>query len=62
MIFLNSAFTQSFQIELLRVLIPVQEYREIRAKYAESKAKQRALHKKVVMLKEKNAPVHSRLK
>jgi chromosome segregation ATPase len=49
-------------IELLQVLIPVQEYREIRAKYAEVKANQRLLHRKVAQLKEKNAPVHARLK
>jgi uncharacterized coiled-coil DUF342 family protein len=47
---------------MLGILIPVQEYREIRAKYLETKAKQRALHEKVAKLKEKNAPLHAELK
>jgi len=47
---------------MLELLIPVQAYREIRTKYMETKAKQRALHEKVGRLKEKNAPLHARLK
>lgn len=54
--------TSSGQIEVLGILIPVQEYREIRAKYMETKTQQRALHEKVARLKEKNAPLHTQLK
>ena len=50
------------QIELLQVLIPVQEYRETRAKFIETKKLQRKLHDRVSRLKAKNAPAHALLK
>ncbi|KAG6844359.1 hypothetical protein H0H87_007540 [Tephrocybe sp. NHM501043] len=49
-------------IELLQVLIPVEHYRVVRAKYFELKAIQRKLHEKVKRLKAKNEPAHALLK
>ncbi|KAJ7594061.1 P-loop containing nucleoside triphosphate hydrolase protein [Mycena floridula] len=48
-------------IEILDILIPVQEYRELRVLYQEAKVQQRKLHQKVRMLKERNAPAHDYL-
>ena len=42
--------------------MPVAQYREARAKFLETKEKQRKLHAKVKRLKNKNAPVHELLK
>lgn len=42
--------------------MPVAQYREARAKFLETKEKQRKLHAKVKRLKNKNAPVHDLLK
>jgi len=47
---------------MLKILIPVQKYREMRIRYMETKIQQRALHEKVSRLKEKNAPLHAQLK
>ncbi|TFK43988.1 P-loop containing nucleoside triphosphate hydrolase protein [Crucibulum laeve] len=49
-------------IELLELLRPVQEYREKRLQYNATKARQRALHQKVLKLKAKNEPAHELLK
>ncbi|KAJ7764112.1 P-loop containing nucleoside triphosphate hydrolase protein, partial [Mycena maculata] len=48
-------------IALLRVLIPVQAYREARAQFIALKARQRAQHLRVTTLREKNAPAHALL-
>ena len=50
------------QIELLEVLIPIQNYRELRSKYLEAKVEQRKLHEKVMKLKAKNEPAHNLFK
>ncbi|KAF8237930.1 P-loop containing nucleoside triphosphate hydrolase protein [Tricholoma matsutake] len=50
------------EIELLEVLIPIQNYRELRNKYVDAKAEQRKLHEKVMKLKAKNEPAHALLK
>ncbi|KAI0309852.1 P-loop containing nucleoside triphosphate hydrolase protein [Amylostereum chailletii] len=44
------------QIELLELMIPFMEYIEARARYSETKAKQRELYQRVQVLKQKNAP------
>ncbi|KAF9458464.1 P-loop containing nucleoside triphosphate hydrolase protein [Collybia nuda] len=49
-------------IELLNVLIPVEGYREMRAKFMVMRAKQRKLHEEVKKLKAKNEPAHTLLK
>ena len=49
------------QIDLLRILIPVQQYREIRVKFMEVKAKQRSWHEKVTKLRDRNKPAHDLL-
>ncbi|KAF8887233.1 hypothetical protein CPB84DRAFT_1523153 [Gymnopilus junonius] len=49
-------------IALLKVLVPVAQYREMREKFVQVKAKQRQLHGKVQRLKEKNAPAHEKLR
>ncbi|KIM34992.1 hypothetical protein M413DRAFT_449948 [Hebeloma cylindrosporum] len=49
-------------IALLKVLIPVAEYRQVRDAYNAAKTRQRASHAKVQRLKERNAPAHDLLK
>ncbi|KAJ7098489.1 P-loop containing nucleoside triphosphate hydrolase protein [Mycena belliarum] len=48
-------------IAMLKVLIPVQHYREARIHFIELKARQRAQHYKVSKLQEKNKPAHALL-
>ncbi|KAJ7043397.1 hypothetical protein C8F04DRAFT_1072037 [Mycena alexandri] len=48
-------------ITLLRVLIPVQHYREARAQFILLKQRQRAQHVKVSRLQERNRPAHAML-
>ncbi|KAJ7180479.1 P-loop containing nucleoside triphosphate hydrolase protein [Mycena filopes] len=48
-------------ITLLRVLIPVQHYREARSEFIRLKARQRAQHHKVSRLQERNQPAHAML-
>ncbi|KAJ6466032.1 hypothetical protein C8R47DRAFT_1025431 [Mycena vitilis] len=48
-------------ISLLKVLIPVQHYREARVEFLALKKRQRALHDRVSRLKEKNKPAHALL-
>ncbi|KAF5321543.1 hypothetical protein D9619_000206 [Psilocybe cf. subviscida] len=50
------------QIALLNVLIPVVEYKELRAEYMELKAETKKYHDRVQQLKKKNEPAHKRLK
>ncbi|KAJ7821120.1 hypothetical protein B0H14DRAFT_2832211 [Mycena olivaceomarginata] len=49
------------EINLLRVLIPVQAYREARLNWMKLKRRQRAAHSKVSRLQEKNKPAHALL-
>ncbi|KAH0588207.1 hypothetical protein H2248_006920 [Termitomyces sp. 'cryptogamus'] len=49
-------------IALLEVLIPVEQYRQLRRQFMEVKARQRKLHEKVKRLKAKNEPAHALLK
>ncbi|KAL0950349.1 hypothetical protein HGRIS_010317 [Hohenbuehelia grisea] len=49
-------------IELLTILVPVSQYREKRDECMRIKEIKQALHKKVVKLKERNAPAHALLK
>ncbi|KAG6841292.1 hypothetical protein C0991_012462 [Blastosporella zonata] len=49
-------------IALLQVLIPVEHYRIVRARYMDLKVIQRKLHEKVKKLKAKNEPAHALLK
>jgi hypothetical protein len=46
----------------LDLLVPVAQYREIRAQFIEAKARQRQLHGKVKRLQKKNEPAHALLK
>lgn len=48
----------SLQIALLELILPFMEYMEAKRSYTEAKAKQRALHKRVQTLQEKNQPMH----
>lgn len=48
------------QIAVLRVLIPVNEYHEVKEQYAQAKERQRKLHSRVAELRDKNAPVHAK--
>ncbi|KAJ7691405.1 P-loop containing nucleoside triphosphate hydrolase protein [Mycena rosella] len=48
-------------IAMLKVLIPVQHYREARKQFIALKARQRAQHLKVSRLQEKNRPAHALL-
>src|ERR1700736_1228964 len=49
------------QIEDIELLIPIQEMKESKVLYYETKAKQRVLHEVVTGLKDKNAPAHALL-
>jgi hypothetical protein len=49
------------QIAMLKVLIPVQHYREARVEFMALKARQRVLHNKVSRLQERNRPAHALL-
>jgi len=49
------------QIEDIELLIPIQEMKESKVLYYETKAKQRDLHEVVTALKDKNAPAHALL-
>ncbi|KAI0264300.1 P-loop containing nucleoside triphosphate hydrolase protein [Russula aff. rugulosa BPL654] len=46
------------QIALLELILPFMEYMEAKRSYTEAKAKQRALHKCVQTLQQKNQPMH----
>ncbi|KAI0264050.1 hypothetical protein BGY98DRAFT_1192298 [Russula aff. rugulosa BPL654] len=46
------------QIALLELILPFMEYTEAKRSYTEAKAKQRALHKCVQTLQQKNQPMH----
>lgn len=48
------------QISILRVLIPVNEYHEVKERYAQAKDRQRELHARVAELRDRNAPVHAK--
>ncbi|KAJ7812952.1 hypothetical protein B0H13DRAFT_2143472 [Mycena leptocephala] len=48
-------------IAMLKVLIPVQHYREARVEFMALKARQRVLHNKVSRLQERNRPAHALL-
>ncbi|KAJ6469210.1 hypothetical protein C8R47DRAFT_1024336 [Mycena vitilis] len=48
-------------ISLLKVLVPVQHYREARVEYHALRKHQRALHERVSRLKERNKPAHALL-
>ncbi|KAN0097138.1 P-loop containing nucleoside triphosphate hydrolase protein [Tylopilus felleus] len=48
------------QISILKVLIPVNEYHEVKERYLQAKERQRELHARVTELRDKNAPVHAK--
>jgi hypothetical protein len=50
-----------WQIEDIELLIPIQEMKESKVLYYETKGKQRGLHEVVTALKDKNAPAHALL-
>jgi len=50
--------TWSFQIALVELVLPFMEYMEAKSCYTDSKAKQRALHKRVQTLQQRNQPMH----
>lgn len=49
-----------YQISVLQILIPVNEYHEAKERYAQAKERQRELHARVAELRDKNAPVHTK--
>jgi hypothetical protein len=50
--------TWSLQIALVELILPFMEYMEAKRCYTDAKAKQRALHKRVQTLQQKNQPMH----
>jgi structural maintenance of chromosomes protein 5 len=46
------------QIALVNLILPFMEYMEAKKHYTEAKTKQRALHKRVQSLQQKNQPMH----
>jgi structural maintenance of chromosomes protein 5 len=46
------------QIALVELILPFMEYMEAKRYYTDAKAKQRALHRRVQTLQQKNQPMH----
>ncbi|KAH9987176.1 hypothetical protein BJV77DRAFT_1070641 [Russula vinacea] len=54
----RSMNAKSSNIALLELILPFMEYMEVKRFYTDAKAKQRALHKHVQTLQQKNQPMH----
>ncbi|SRR6266851_3030782 len=50
--------TWSLQIALIELILPFMVYMEAKRCYTDAKTKQRALHKRVQTLQQKNQPMH----
>jgi hypothetical protein len=50
--------TCRYQIALVELILPFMEYMEAKRHYTDAKTKQRALHKRVQALQQKNQPMH----